>query len=422
MTPGMLEALIHTSLFYSADPEQVCSRVVEAVAAYYGSISNSASQPGRPPMVMLNLLEGSCVRARTVANRHRFFMRGNQLDLQHTLCKFALSSGKPLLIQNAAEHPDFRNHPVVRLKLRRYLGVPLWSTEGEAIGTLCLMDDRVEDLLGDDDVQFFSLLAMRVSNELEREKSIVARLTEQQRYAHRLEKTAEEKRNFVAMVIHDLRQPLTAMLTELYLVQRSSDAGAISTHLNAIDERANMLARLLDELMLYDQVEAGKSHFSVEAINIGSFLKECVAAAASPMANTEVDLILEHDPVLPPVITDATKLRHVVMNLLGNAIKYTQVGSITVRSKRTEANSWVLEVIDTGIGITDAEIPYACEPYYTGGGTASGAGLGLAIAQRLCTALHGVLSISSQAGSGASFRVELPIIMLEDGTGANQTQ
>ncbi len=411
MTPGIVDALLQTSLFYSTDPEAVYTRIIEAVSEYYSAAGGDSSERApRRTMAMLNLRDGECLRFKTVANRHRLFARTDTFALEHTLCQYSLKNRSPLLIQNAAQHPVFCHHPVVRLKLRRYLGVPVWNSAGEPIGTLCFLDDRVDDLLGDDDIRFISLLAMRVSAELERERTIQARIDEEARYTRQLEKTAEEKRNFVSMVIHDLRHPLTSMRTELYLLRNEPDPGRRANQIDALDNRTQLLSTMLDELVLYDQVEAGKSRISLETIAVSEFLQQCIQHGAVSSVPNEVPVSYDIDAELPPVTTDAAKLRHVILNLVANALKYTQQGVVTVSATRVDENKWALTVSDTGTGIGLEELSRVFEPYYCGSGNSGrGAGLGLAIAHRLSTVLQGEMTFHSVSGEGAWFRVEMPI-------------
>jgi signal transduction histidine kinase len=94
---------------------------------------------------------------------------------------------------------------------------------GTVAGTLCFLDDHTEPLFEKEDIHFLSLLAMRLGAEIERERTVQARLSEQQAYAATLKETAKQQRQFVSMIIHDLRHPLTAMRTSLYLLRIESD-------------------------------------------------------------------------------------------------------------------------------------------------------------------------------------------------------
>ncbi len=279
MTPQMIETLHRISLLYALEPEAVFQQIAGAVADLYGA-------PGSSTMAMVNLVDGSCMKFRAVVNPHRIFRRISTLDVDQTLCQAALISNAPLLIQNAAEHPDFCHHAVVGLKLRRYLGVPVCSPDGATIGTLCFLDDRTDELLCDDDIQFLSLLAMRVGAELERERLIEARISEHREHAKQLEETALEKRRFVSMVIHDLRHPLTSMRTYLYLLRTEQNADNLAAHLDAVENRTRALSTLLDELIEYDQIEAGKPMLKIEKIDLSSLIRTCrVRLAASVIIN-----------------------------------------------------------------------------------------------------------------------------------------
>ena len=125
MTPQMIETLYRLSLAYAPEPETIFQQIVEAVAAMYGNT-----------MAMVNLIDGDCLRFRTVVNVHPAFANATRLKMGATLCQFSLRSMSPLLIQNAREHPEFRRHIVVRLKLRGYLGVPISDSGGGVVGKM----------------------------------------------------------------------------------------------------------------------------------------------------------------------------------------------------------------------------------------------------------------------------------------------
>jgi signal transduction histidine kinase len=405
MTPQMIETLYRLSLAYAPEPETIFQQIVEAIAEMYGNT-----------MAMVNLVEGDCIRFRTVVNAHPIFAQQARLRLDATLCQFSLRSVQPLLVQNAREHPDLRRHPVVRLKLRRYLGVPISDTSGGVVGTLCFLDDRIDEILGEEDIQFLSLLAMRVSAELERERMIEARLATERAHAERLaalnrqlEQTAEEKRRFVSMVIHDLRHPLTTLRTSLYLLREETDPQYRQSHLEALENRTRALGTLLDELVLYDQIEAGRSLLKVEGLDPITLIRDCVAEVAGLEGETTVPIICDFGPDLGVVQIDRGKFRHILLNLLGNALKFTFEGRIIVRAATVDEHCWRLDVEDSGIGMTSAEQRRAYEEYFSGGtGAGAGVGLGLAIAYRLCTDLNAQIKMNSEPGQGTLFSVLFP--------------
>jgi signal transduction histidine kinase len=405
MTPQMIEALYRISLLHAPEPETIFQRIVEELAEMYDHT-----------MAMVNVVHGDCIRFHTVVNTHPAFKNLSEINLERTLCQFSLRSLRPLLIQNAMEHPDFRRHLVVRLKLRRYLGVPICNPDGATVGTLCFLDDHTEQQLGEDDIQFLSLLAMRVSAELERERMIDTRIAQERAHSERLaalnrklEENAEEKRRFVSMVIHDLRHPLTTLRTSLYLLRIETDKRQRLAHIEALESRTRVLGTLLDELVLYDQIEAGKILLGIAPLDPGRLIRDCIAEVAGIGGEQPVPIRCEIDPVLGTVLCDGGKLRHILLNLIGNALKFTHEGEIIVRAVVESADRWRLEVEDSGVGMTSEEQRRAFEEYFAGTRDAgAGVGLGLAIAHRLCTALNARITLESAPERGTRFLIVLP--------------
>jgi len=225
----------------------------------------------------------------------------------------------------------------------------------------------------------------------------------------RLVETAEEKRRFVSMVIHDLRHPLTALRTSLYLLRTDTNKKARLTHLDALEQRTRALSNLLDELVLYDQIEAGRSLLRIEPLDPMQLIRDCIAEIAGIEGEAMVPIVCECEPGLGIVHLDGGKLRHILLNLLGNALKYTYQGCVVVRTAVVDEHRWRLEVEDSGVGMTSLEQQRAFEEYFSGAaGMGSGVGLGLAIAHRLCTTLGAEISMRSVPGQGTLFSIAFP--------------
>ena len=436
MTPEMIDALYRISILTSPEPEPVFQEILKIVASLYDDT-----------MAMVNVSDGESLRFRAVVNTHPVFQAGGSLALQRSFCQFPLASSRPLLIQNAQEHPDYRRHIVTRLKLNRYLGVPVCSSAGDTVGTLCFLDNNTDQLLGNEDIQFLSLLAMRVGAELERERMIQSRmalLSEQddERRKHlaeavraadelresncrldalareqsllakqladtnaQLQARAEEKRHFVNMVIHDLRHPLTAIRANLHLLGIERTQKNRIANLTAIENRVRALGTLLDELILYDQIETGRSSATIEEIDIEDLIRECISEVTcdNQMVNVEISRDLDC------VYSDRRKLHHILGNLVANALKFTLAGRVTVRAHPDGADAWKLAVEDTGIGMTCTERERAFEEYFSGSNPGyEGVGLGLSIAHRLCRDLQAEMTLQSVRGQGTTFQIVFP--------------
>jgi signal transduction histidine kinase len=409
MTPEMHAAIAELSVFFHPDPNVVCRRVVEIVGQFYPKAT-----------AMINLMEGRRVVLREVVNLHPAMQGLNWLPLNRTYCVFALRSSAPLLIQDAAKHPDCCTNRAVAFGLRRYLGVPIRSSNGDSIGTLCFLDDCIEEELGESDVQFLTILAMRVSAERERERIINERIAEHRRVAERmaelnaqLKAAAEDKRRFVSMIIHDLRHPLTTLKTVSYLLQNETDPQQVSEHYALIENRIAALSTLLEELVRYNALDANEQPaLQWEEVAVDPLIRDCVEGFQPAYRAQSLQLVYSPDPAVNNVRTDRALLTHILLNLLSNALKYTAEGGVTVRTICDAPSHWLLEVSDTGTGIS----PEACDQIYDEGfrepanaARTTGFGLGLAIVRRLCDALDAELMCDSTPGVGTSFRIKFPL-------------
>jgi two-component system, OmpR family, sensor kinase len=334
------------------------------------------------------------------------------------------------LIQDARRDPALAGMRAVAAGFTRYLGVPVFNPAGEPVGTLCFLDGRSDVPLGREDVEFLSLLAMRVSAELERERAIEGRLAEERSLVARLEamnaqlrRADEEKRRFIATVIHDLRQPLTAMRTMVHVLRSDLPIEERDEALDLLDNRLVAMSGMLNELLEYARIQAGQVPWHLEAADLGALLNDCLDGFASEAADRSVRLERDLDPALGGARTDRARLCHVIGNLVSNALKFTAragrpegEGRVVVRARSAGEERWILEVEDNGTGMEAEELDRIFEEFYQGktareGGSRDGGrglGLGLAIVQHLASAMGAEVSVESRPGEGSRFRLTFP--------------
>jgi signal transduction histidine kinase len=199
------------------------------------------------------------------------------------------------------------------------------------------------------------------------------------------------------------------MRTLLHLLSRERNKQQRLMDLKTLDNRTRALNTLLDELVLYDQIETGRSLLKIEAIDLGAFLPACVEEVAGHHEAQAVPVRCEIAPELGIVYLDQRKLKHILLNLISNALKFTQEGHITVRARPENALQWRLEVEDTGMGMTSAVRERAFEEYFSESNREQGGvGLGLAIAHRLSMALEAKVTLRSVPGQGTHFQLVFP--------------
>jgi signal transduction histidine kinase len=226
----------------------------------------------------------------------------------------------------------------------------------------------------------------------------------------------KQKAQFMANVTHELRTPLQGIIGLSDLVTKGIYGEATERQRHAmhnVKDSAKRLLALIDDLLQLASADAGKLELKVAEVDLTELLPGSVATAQWLLAGKALDVRLDVEPSLPPVITDRAKLNQVVLNLMSNAIKFTpDGGSIVLRARRAGA-AVKLEVEDTGVGIPARELDRVFDEFHQVDGSMSreygGVGLGLALVRRMLVLLGGTISVRSEVGRGSTFTVHLPL-------------
>jgi PAS domain S-box-containing protein len=231
---------------------------------------------------------------------------------------------------------------------------------------------------------------------------------------------AEElKSQFFALVSHELRTPLTSIVGYAEMVDEfegSQLSPAGREYMEIIRRSAEKLDRLVQDLLLVAQVEAGTFSVQPEAVDLGQVVRECVDGARPAAGEAGIDLSHEAEEV-PTLMADSRRLGQVVDNLVSNAIKFTDSGGAVAVRVRADGDRCAIEVSDSGVGIGPEELEHLFDRFYRAEearkGHYSGAGLGLAISKAIVDAHRGEIQVMSEPGRGTTFRVLLPMAPAE---------
>jgi signal transduction histidine kinase len=265
----------------------------------------------------------------------------------------------------------------------------------------------------------------RVNSQLE--ERVAARTRELREAQARVEQALQvaqqsnrAKGEFLAMVSHDLRSPLVAIQGYVGLLVSEGLNSQQVDQLNVIDHCAEALLRMLDDLLRFSRLESGQFQFESESFVLSSLLDEVLDIFRPAASQKNLALSMEVDSPLPPIVVgDPAQLRRVLANLVGNAIKFTEQGGVTVRiwaaPQAPPAAGWILygEVTDTGAGLDPAQVRRLFLPYEQGMGEGrraqGGVGLGLAICQRLCELMGGAVTYERAPGHGSRFSFQVKL-------------
>ena len=219
---------------------------------------------------------------------------------------------------------------------------------------------------------------------------------------------------FLAMMSHELRTPLQAVLGYADLLLGEAE-GTLTTQqredLGYIRAGAGRMVTLIDQLLDLSRMEAGRLELAQEPVDLGEIIEQVRQDVAPQAAMQGLDLHIELAPALPLVRGDADRMRQILLNLVGNAVKFTEQGSVRISASASD-DEVMVAVHDTGIGITAGTLPVIFEEFRQVDGSLTrrhgGAGLGLAVAHKLAEHMQGTITVLSQPGVGSTFTLYLP--------------
>jgi signal transduction histidine kinase len=339
-----------------------------------------------------------------------------------------VASGEPLRVGDyLGEYTDSPFLPIVKQTLMKsFIAVPLKS-EQEVIGVLYVMS-AAPHKFQDEDTHLLSALAtqatigitnaklyQQVQQHAEQlEERIAERTWELTELNRQLEEASRHKSEFLANMSHELRTPMNAIIGFTRLVMRRAKEQLPQRQYENLQKSLNSaehLLTLINQILDLSKIEAGRLEIYPEPFLLGALIEECVRTV-EPMIKPEIlDLSSSVEDGLPELFSDRDKLRQILLNLLGNAIKFTERGQIRVAARRDQ--EWVaVAVSDTGPGIPKDKLDFIFQEFrqLDGGATRphGGTGLGLSISRHLAHLLGGDIFVESVEGRGSTFTVKVP--------------
>ncbi len=219
------------------------------------------------------------------------------------------------------------------------------------------------------------------------------------------------KTAFFSNVSHEFRTPLTLMLGPLE-EQLAERDGAAADRLGMVHRNALRLLRLVNTLLDFSRIEAGRVRAAFRPTDLAAFTAELASNFRSACAQAGLELTVDCPNLPDAVYVDAGMWERVVLNLVSNAFKYTLEGGIRVTVRAGDDNTAELLVTDTGVGIPAHELPRVFDRFHRiegqGGRTMEGTGIGLALVHELVRLHGGIITVQSEPGTGTTVRIALP--------------
>ncbi len=322
----------------------------------------------------------------------------------HGVLGLVMREGRPIRLSDLTTHPDSYGYPPHHPPMHSFLGVPILGSRG-GFGTLYLTEKIGGEAFTEEDEDIAILLAAKTAAAVEnaRHHEESARLLEEVQQLHR----ARER--FFAMVNHELRNALAAVHGWSEMLVRKRDPATVPRAAFEVLDSAQYAVTLINDLLDLSRLDEDRLQPVIRAVDATSIARRAISLVTPAAERKQVTLQLAADAELPNCETDASRVEQILVNLLGNAIKYAPERStvrvgVTARDRRV-----VYTVEDAGPGVAADDVERVFDIYVTKVGEESrGLGLGLPLSRRLARLLGGELHAVALPGKGGCFVLEVP--------------
>ncbi|MGE6220695.1 GAF domain-containing sensor histidine kinase [Nubsella zeaxanthinifaciens] len=336
----------------------------------------------------------------------RFGLEMNYLNLENTVCQYILDEDDHLEIEDLSKDARFFDQSFIRepMQLRYYMGIPLKSSNGYNIGSLCVMD-RNHQKLSDEKIEQLKVIARQIIDRINDANMIKS-----------LEKKLNVQTDAYNKVAHDIRGPIAGIVGLAEMIASDEENYPNMELLQIVDmmgKSGQSVLELADEILKNAQANVPMPS---EMFNLNIFKEKLETLYKSQAFNKNIDLTIAANNAMANVQIKKDKLMQIAGNLISNAIKFTPKGGAIKISLdlmvETDRKTLLLEVKDTGLGLSEstiAEILNQGTKSTSGTTGEQGYGLGLPSVMKLLDNLGGQMSIQSDLGKGSTFKVRVQV-------------
>lgn len=344
---------------------------------------------------------------------------GGQLAVGSTLCAQSRASRAPIVIEHGSLDPKYRDHPALKLySIESHVSVPIIFGNGRYFGNLCALDPKPAKVADPRILSMFTRFAALIASQLDQQ------LVQEEEHTALLDERAagELREQFIAILGHDLRNPLHAVLVTAEVLERKLADRAHAELARRIKASARRMSLLIDDVLDFARARLGGG-IGVELTDVQN-INTGLTTVVQELQEAQPDCkIVSNISVTRSVCCDLGRLQQVASNLLANALTHGLPGSPVRISAKADDRDLVLEVWNAGAPIPPESIDKIFEPFWRHSVSASrnGLGLGLHICSQIVRAHAGSLSVTSTQEHGTQFTARLPLTIRNKQSGAADT-
>lgn len=347
----------------------------------------------------------SFIDARRQWFKSRHGLAATETPRELAYCAHAILEKKPMVVPDALLDPRFADNPLATdaPHVRFYAGAPIADDEGNVLGTLCVID-HIPRQLTEDQITALTRLARQVMSQLQLRK---ARDVAQS--------AARAKSEFLANMSHEIRTPLNGVLGITQLLSETPLSDEQREWLDMAKGSGDQLLSVINDVLEFSELETGSVQLDKCAFNLYALVNEVIHVTAEAARRKALTVNLQWASVQSwQRMGDPQRVRQVLLNLVSNAIKFTESGSVTIVVADTDNPAVVhISVIDTGIGIAPQTLPKLFARFTQDDSSLhrkfGGSGLGLAIVRRLLQLMGGQVHVTSELNVGSRFWCVIPL-------------